>query len=134
MRNGHRFYLRLAACLLTAAVVFAGAESCQAMTINASPDDAASLENAAVQQSAVIPTGWRRTNAGWEHASTWSLGSSNINDLIAAQRRREPAWIRFFFLKLRSIPPLVVAVMQITAIAVIMRIAEDYRSTVSREP
>lgn len=77
--------------------------------------------------AAAVPNGWRLTRDGWEHTSTWNPGGPSINRLIEDQRNREPAWIRFGFLKLRSIPPLMVAVLQITAIAVITSIAENQR-------
>ncbi len=84
---------------------------------------------AAVPSTAVIPEGWRRTKYGWEHTSTWTslFANASINELIAIQRHREPAWIRYGFAKLRAIPPLMVAVLQITAIAVIVNIAENHR-------
>ena len=76
---------------------------------------------------AALPSGWRLTKHGWEHTSTWTLSNASINQLIAAQRDREPAWIRFGFSKLRSIPPLMVALLQITAVAVITNIAKNHR-------
>jgi hypothetical protein len=79
--------------------------------------------------SAVVPDGWRRTRHGWEHTSTWTnlFANASINELIEIQRRREPAWVRYGFAKLRAIPPLMVAVLQIAAIAVIVSIAESRR-------
>ena len=81
----------------------------------------------------VAPVGWRRTNRGWEHVSTWSTAgttvlstgsSASINQLILSQRASESWWIRTTLAHLRQIPPLMFSVMQIAAIAVIAGIAK----------
>ena len=79
----------------------------------------------------VMPVGWRRTKNGWEHVSTWpSFGgakAASINELIARQRDREPQWIRTAMARISNVPPLMVALIQITAIAAIVFVAESYR-------
>ncbi len=80
----------------------------------------------------VAPQGWRRTSAGWEHVSTWTSLRKSINQLIATQQNREPAWIRFTFAKIRSVPPLMVALLQVTAITVIVNVARS-RQVVNRD-
>ncbi len=84
-------------------------------------------EGTKIQSQAVVPLGWRRTKQGWEHTSTWMLSNLTINQWIATQHDREPAWIRAGFSKLRSIPPLMVATLQIAAIAVITNIDRHRR-------
>lgn len=79
----------------------------------------------------VMPAGWRRTKNGWEHVSTWTnLGlptTSSINELISQQQAREPQWIRVAMARLSRVPPLMIAVMQITAIAAIVFVSESRR-------
>ena len=87
----------------------------------------ADLEVSRIQSQATVPHGWRRTNQGWEHTSTWTLSNLTINQWIATQHDREPAWIRAGFSTLRSIPPLMVATLQIAAIAVITNIDKHRR-------
>jgi hypothetical protein len=74
--------------------------------------------------SAVAPEGWRRTVDGWEHVSSWTSIKS-INRLIAEQQALEPRWVRVSFARLRRISPLMVALLQITAIAAIMNVAKS---------
>lgn len=74
----------------------------------------------------VAPTGWRRTSKGWEKVSTWP-NQKSISELVVHQQSSEPAWIRFLFAKLRGVPPLMVALLQITGVAVIIGIAHDRR-------
>ena len=76
------------------------------------------------QPNAVAPDGWRRTSDGWEHVSNWPSIKS-INQLIAEQHEMEPEWIRSVFGKLRGISPLMVALLQITAIATIVNVAKS---------
>ena len=80
------------------------------------------------QPNPVPPVGWRRTNRGWEHVSTWPTAeartlspnaAASINELILNQRASESAWLQTILGRLRQIPPLMFSVMQITAIAVI---------------
>jgi hypothetical protein len=74
--------------------------------------------------TAVAPEGWRRTSDGWEHVSSWPSIKS-INQLIAEQHELEPEWARVTFSKLRRISPLMVALLQITAIAAIVNVAKS---------
>ncbi len=80
----------------------------------------------AVATDAVIPQGMRRTRNGWEDSSLWHLPTTvkdqSINSLIAKQQEREPVWVRSVFAKVRATPPLMLALIQITAIAAIVHI------------
>lgn len=71
----------------------------------------------------MLPTGWRRTNRGWEHVSNWpttaQARSASLGEIIAQQRRTEPRWLRDLMALLRSIPPLGFAGMQIAVVSVI---------------
>ena len=79
------------------------------------------------QSAASIPSGMRRTKYGWEDASLWYLpagqGTRSLQSWIDQQHSLEPAWIRRLFETIRSTPPLMIAVIQIIAIAVIFRIS-----------
>lgn len=79
----------------------------------------------------VLPVGWRRTKNGWEHVSTWSEfavpAPASINELIARQHDREPRWMRTLMTRISRIPPLMIALIQITAIAAIVFVAESRR-------
>lgn len=71
----------------------------------------------------VAPEGWRRTDQGWEHVSTWRPIPRPLDEIIATQVDREPAWIRNILDRLRSVPPLMFALIQVTAIAAIVNVA-----------
>ena len=79
----------------------------------------------------VMPSGWRRTKDGWEHVSTWThllpQTSTSINELIADQHDREPRWLRQAMKRVGQIPPLMIAVIQVAAIAAIAFVAESKR-------
>ena len=79
----------------------------------------------------VMPTGWRRTKNGWEHVSTWTnLGlpsAASINELIGQQQAREPRWIRMAMARISRVPPLMIALIQIAAIAAIVFVSESRR-------
>ncbi|MFG0262297.1 MAG: hypothetical protein ACF788_07895, partial [Novipirellula sp. JB048] len=75
----------------------------------------------------IPPTGWRRTNRGWEHTSSWAASSlenhsSSISELIAIQESREPMWLRSLMGRVSGIPPLMIAMLQLTLIALILTI------------
>ena len=80
------------------------------------------------QTNPVIPDGWRKTKDGWQHTSSWPhlKGSLSeivtINQLIAQQQASEPPWTRQIMLWLASVPPLAIAVAQILAIWMIVKI------------
>ncbi|KAA5545472.1 hypothetical protein FYK55_07440 [Roseiconus nitratireducens] len=79
---------------------------------------------------AAIPSGLRRTKYGWEDASLWTAPPNSrpqsIESWMERQQRLEPSWIRRCFLKLRTTPPLMIAVIQITAIAAIVHISRTH--------
>ncbi len=71
----------------------------------------------------VAPQGWRKTKDGWEHVSTWPQPGKSINQWIDTQHDQEPPWLRHTFARLRTISPLMIALMQITAIALIVNVS-----------
>lgn len=74
----------------------------------------------------VSPEGWRRTSRGWEHVSTWpSIETRSLGEIIKGQLKTEPAWIQFTLEKLRNVPPLMFAVLQITLLAVIVNVLRE---------
>ncbi len=81
------------------------------------------------QPRAVAPQGWRRTNRGWEHVSTWRRPSRDLAEIIRLQETREPAWIRSILAGLRGIPPLVYAFIQVGAIAAIVHVTRRGEQT-----
>lgn len=76
---------------------------------------------------AAVPSGMRRTKYGWEDASLWHVSANirvrSIDWWMADQRSREPRWLRTLFAKIRTTPPLMIAVIQITAVAAIIHIS-----------
>lgn len=82
----------------------------------------------AIDSSATIPQGMRRTKNGWEDASRWNISldfqDRSIESWITDQRQREPGWVRQMFAEIRSTPPLMFAVIQITMIAAIVHVSK----------
>lgn len=85
-----------------------------------------------IDSGAVIPRGMRRTVRGWEDTSLWyvspDLESRSIESWIDRQRQLEPNWARRGFEQVRKTPPLMFAVLQITAIAAIVHISRSNQS------
>lgn len=83
------------------------------------------------ESSAAMPTGMRRTKNGWEDSTYWSLGPtyqpSSVNAWVDVQRSREPVWVRRLLDRVRDTPPLMIAVIQIAAIAAIFQISQFNR-------
>ena len=73
----------------------------------------------------VAPEGWRRTDQGWEHVSTWRPAARPLGEIIETQVDQEPAWMRDLLERLRKVPPLMFALIQITAIAAIVNVARN---------
>ena len=71
----------------------------------------------------VAPKGWRRTKHGWEHVSTWRPIPRPLGQIIETQFDREPAWARLMLERLRGVPPLMFALIQVTAIAAIVNVS-----------
>lgn len=69
-------------------------------------------------RAAVVPRGWRKTAKGWEHTSTWQIGSP-LAEIWLRQRQRENHWLTDFFRWLRMVPPLAYAGLQVIAISAI---------------
>ncbi|TWU05636.1 hypothetical protein [Stieleria varia] len=74
-----------------------------------------------------IPSGWRRTAHGWEDASKWRVPAGgrqqSLDEWISATQKQEIPWTRALFSRLRRIPPLMIATIQISLVAVIYRIS-----------
>lgn len=71
----------------------------------------------------VAPEGWRRTIDGWEHVSTWLPIARPLGEIVLEQEAREPIWVRAGLAKVRRVPPLAFAMLQIAAISAIVGIA-----------
>ena len=82
---------------------------------------------ASTGSDAAIPSGMRRTSKGWEDTADWMISpdyqSRSISEWIRRQRESEPGWIRKIIFEIRTTPPLMIAVIQITAIAAIVHIS-----------
>ena len=82
----------------------------------------------------VSPEGWRRTSQGWEHVSTWrSIETRSLGEIIDGQLKTEPAWVQFTLEKLRNVPPLMFAVLQITLIAVVVNVFREQTERLTEE-
>ncbi|TWU22022.1 hypothetical protein Pla52o_30700 [Novipirellula galeiformis] len=104
-----------------------GQSRSERMVLAASPP-ASAIEGR--RPNPIPPTGWRRTNRGWEHTATWPSSSSlsqqnSISELIAIQESREPKWLQSLLGRVSRIPPLMIAVLQITIIALILTMAQS---------
>jgi len=75
----------------------------------------------------VAPTGWRRTQHGWEDVSTWPTKAPSLPEIVMRQELQESAWIRDSLQTLRRVPPLVFAMLQLAAVAVIIGRAQQAR-------
>ncbi len=73
----------------------------------------------------VAPEGWRRTDQGWEHVSTWRPIPRPLDEIIETQVDRSPPGFDTYLIRLRSVPPLMFALIQITAIATIVNVARN---------
>jgi hypothetical protein len=75
----------------------------------------------------VAPEGWRRTSEGWEHVSTWQPIARPLGEIVMEQKAREPIWIRAGLAKVRDVPPLAFALLQIAAISAIVGLSRTER-------
>jgi len=75
----------------------------------------------------VAPRGWRRTDRGWENASSWRLAARPLAEIVKAQESREPMWMNRLLAGLRGVPPLAYAFLQIAAIAGIVAVSRRAR-------
>lgn len=98
-----------------------GNERGERMTADAQPE----RTTADVQFQAVAPEGWRLTATGWEDVSTWPALPRSLGEIVLSQEKNEPAWLQFTLAKVRGIPPLVFALLQLTAIAAIVNSAKS---------
>ena len=71
----------------------------------------------------VPPQGWRRTDRGWEHVSTWRRIGRPLAEIVMDQQDREPGWVNSGLARIRELPPLAFAMLQITAISAIFWLA-----------
>lgn len=83
-----------------------------------------------VDARSIPPAGWRKTSRGWEHTSSWPGLGPTINDLIATQESSEPQWVRTSLAKVKSVPPITVALIQLLAIAAIAGIARLHQNMI----
>lgn len=90
--------------------------------MNVVADDPRTLEarDSIAAANPLDPEGWRRTANGWEHVSTWPPPPRPLGDWIASQQAREPKWVQRTLAELRETPPLIFAMIQITAIAAVV--------------
>ena len=75
----------------------------------------------------VSPQGWRRTDRGWEHVSTWRKFGRPLAEIVMDQQEREPGWIKSGLASIRKLPPLAFAMLQITAISAIFWLSQRDR-------
>ncbi len=74
---------------------------------------------------AVAPTGWRLTRNGWENVASWTKTTRTIDEMIADQTEQEPAILRVAFERIRGVSPLMIALLQISAVAMIINVARS---------
>ena len=111
--------IRLATSVPPATIKRASADRSAVMQGDLPPETDRVLPNSR-ERNPVAPEGWRRTDQGWEHVSTWPPIPRPLFEIIQSQQDREPAWIQLLLAKLRNVPPLIFALIQVTAIAVIV--------------
>lgn len=101
--------------------------------IDVQTDLEAAIESARRPKS-VPPSGWRRTNRGWEKVDLWAKQfphlygpERTLDDWINHHQQERPSWIELSFAQLRRIPPLGIAGLQVIAIWLIARQAQSAR-------
>lgn len=77
------------------------------------------------------PSGWRRTNDGWQHTSTW-LRQPHRETSEATMMQPKVTWATIVMESLRRTSPLVIATMQIVAIGIILYFARRCQLTSSQ--
>ncbi|MEM6471889.1 MAG: hypothetical protein AAF802_20180 [Planctomycetota bacterium] len=86
----------------------------------------------AEDSKATLPRGFRRTKDGWEDSTYWHLGPAyrerSLQTWLGDLHEREPVWLRQTLERIRHTPPLMVAVIQIAAVAAILKIHQFQRS------
>ncbi|MDG2221872.1 MAG: hypothetical protein P8L85_10850 [Rubripirellula sp.] len=88
----------------------------------------------------VTPEGWRRTTRGWEHTSQWHFNradASSVSDSPPQVQSRQvqsrwvqSRWVTGKLETLRRISPLVIAMTQIAAVAIIICLSGRARRSV----
>ena len=73
--------------------------------------------------TSVPPEGWRRTNRGWEHVSSWASPTKSIDSLMETQAAREPAFARGLLAQVSKLSPVTFAMCQVVAILAIAWLA-----------
>lgn len=106
-------------------------------SINLTTDVESAIE-AARQPKSVPPSGWRRTNRGWEKVDLWAKQfpdlygpERTLDDWISHHQQERPIWIELSFAQLRRMPPLGIAGLQVIAIWLITRQARSPHRTTS---
>ena len=78
-----------------------------------------------------LPKGMRRTKNGWEDTSFWNISTDirhrSIDSWMDDQRKREPSWLRRILEEIRTMPPLMIAVIHVTAIAAIVHVSRNQK-------
>lgn len=81
----------------------------------------------------VPPVGWRKTNRGWEHVSSWNSPTESIESLMETQAAREPAFARGALAKVSKLSPVTFAMCQVVAILAIAWLATMVPQKVHKE-
>lgn len=123
-------------------------QSAQTTHAQAITDDA----NASTGRT-ILPTGWRRTTRGWERAEAWVGGGSavafpsnvdhayqrrfasiggvppeTLSQWMAWDKAREPVWANKMLGTVRTLHPLVIAVLLVAVAILITRVSEPRES------
>ncbi len=83
--------------------------------------------------NSVPPEGWRRTNRGWEHVSSWTSPTESIASLMETQAAREPAFARGLLAQVSKLSPVTFAMCQVVAILAIAWVATLIPQKAQRE-
>ncbi|WP_145419463.1 hypothetical protein [Planctomycetes bacterium K23_9] len=113
----------IATALLLLVVATAGCDTRQHLA-----NSQTSRVMASPHSAAVVPDGWRKTKFGWEHSSQWGLQaadqpSKSINQWIHETALRNPPWSRQLLSRIRGLSPISIALFQVLAIGVILKIS-----------
>lgn len=86
--------------------------------------DVASMLPPSGRARSVAPAGWRRTDRGWENVATWRPSARPLGEIVMQQEAREPNWMKSAMARLRQLPPLAFAMLQIAAISAIVAFSQ----------
>ena len=91
------------------------------------PSEVELVQLSASRPSSVPPKGWRRTDRGWENVATWRPIARPLGEIVMRQEAREPNWMKSAMAKVRQVPPLAFAMLQIAAISAIVGVSRRER-------